>query len=434
MNGVIDLDSLPPLAQLARERGLDDFALSLRDERISVAGDPSPTLPIDSLTHPATTDSLESVLAGVARRGFAPELLAWLRATFAARPLELGLLSWDVLCATLFSAADEPMRVELTRAAARVRPILPGAGRQGIQVTRASTQLLAAEVAAPAFAAANDTVLAEAVGTHALGAFEELRRRGAATVLQEQGLPIERTRALARKLHLARCETLASFYLHYLWTAYDWAPALDDLCEVLLDCGATDRLPKNVAAFAHDEDLATYVATRTAFLTGNSSEYYREHILPVRKSMRLFRIEDPSLAQISPRTRVAESELCGSQHELPFFEDVIDVIVGARPDWRYGARIRAWRHARRNDAQAQPLLDDYLERFGSDADLWRTLDDNTLEWRTSLIARAAREVTQLPHHAGAWAGLLRLDRKSRQAILTERLVAQCALPNAQLVE
>jgi hypothetical protein len=425
------------LVRLARERGLEALAGAL-EEGLPPASlaNPLHAPPDDSLT-PRAIDSLDTLLGQLARRGFAPDLRAPLREHFAGRPLELGLLSWDILCSSLFPRSDEALVIELLQAAARVRPILPRAGQKGIDVARATTQLLTAELAAPSFASAGSDGLAEGVTRHALGAFEQLRRRGDGELLQEQGLPLERTRAFAKKLQLAHCETLASFYLHYLWTAYSWSPALDDLCEVLLDCGAVDRLPKNLDAFALDPDLPTYAATRAAVISGRAAEFYQEKILPVRKSMKLFHIEDPQLAETSPRTRIAEVELCGSDHEAPFFTDtVVDLIVEARPEWRHGARVQAWKHAAKNDAQARPLLESYLRRFGSDGDFFWLVEDGTASWMAELLARAAREASQLPHHAGAWAGLSRLvlDDTTAKAALNARLASQCTMPNLHLVK
>jgi hypothetical protein len=432
MKGPIDLDALPPLGRLAQERGLRHLAEALH-EAVPPASFavPSHAPPDDSLV---PVDAPEQLFAQLARRGFARDLVPRVRERFAGRPLERGLLAWDILNGTVMAPADEPLRRELLEEVARVRPILPPAGQKGISTARVTSQLLCAELAARELASADVGALAEGVTGHVLGAFEELRRRGNAEHLAPERLA--RTQAFAQKLQHAHCETLASFYFHYLWTAYGWQPALDDLSEALLDCGAVDRLPKNLDAFALDPDLPTYVATRAATIGGRAAAFYDEKILSVRKSMKLFHIEDQKLAQTSPRTRIAEVELCGGDHEVPFFDSVVDLIVEARPEWRYGARIRAWKHARRNDARAQPLLEDYLRRFGSDGDLFWLVEDGTAEWMIQLIARAAREAVELPHHAGAWAGLMRLvlDDALAQAALNVRLVAQCTLPNSDLVE
>ena len=408
------------LAALAQSRGLGELCTRLQDPRTvePPADDPALT------EKPA--QQLEELLLQMIRRGGSPALGRGIRSAFESRPLELGLASWDLLCMTLLGADDGADEGALRAAAARVRPVLPAPGTQGVSGQRLSTQLFAAEVTALSLAGASDDQLAELLRGHSIGAYEELRRRGRGEALREQGTSLERTRQFAQLLHLARLETLASYYLHYLWSAFGWTPALRDLCDVLLDCGAHDRLP----AITGDGDLTGYVAARSAMQTGRSKPYLDEHLSPSQGNW--LRMRNQQVAATAPWTRMAEGEIGIAHSELPYMYEVVDLIADAHPAWRYGARVRVAMHAWVKNPGTDARVEDFLSQFGSDPELWRTAFDGDFgsALHRHLSACAIREATALPHAAWAWVGVIRthcIDPAAPLDELSAHLRRQCDL-------
>jgi hypothetical protein len=368
-------------------------------------------------------DSIDAALERMVRHGATPEAVSRLRDEWMARPLELGLASWDILCTTL---VDGARAAELELSARPLWPILPAAGKQGIALEKMSPQALAASLAARGLGAASDEQLVDGLLDHSIGAYHELRRRGAAEALSSDGTALVRTHRFARLLHRARLETLASFYLHYLWQAYGWEPAFEDLCEVLLDVGAHDRLPVEVAA---NEELATYCTMRARLDAGESEDYRRQHLAD--NDMQWYRLRVEVTAKMQPKLRMAEAAIGLASSGLTLPWRVVDLVEADFPEWRFGARVWATLHARQRDTRDVKIVDSYLARFGSDAALWQEVfeGDYSAEWSRTLVERATAELAAAPHVAATWRGLARLSRFKPEPIVAridERLRAQCA--------
>jgi hypothetical protein len=392
---------------LAEARGLPSLASALGD----LHPQPPPTKP--------ASETLEAALAEMARRGCAPELVATVLQQFAGRPLERGLVAWDVLASTLFLPSESAYRDELMATARPLGTLLPRAGRRGI----GSVELTAAlALATPAFATASDDALADALATHSLGAYETLRERGAAGLLRRQQSLVDRTRLFAHLLHLARLETTASFYLRYLWQTLAWPAALPDYCEVRLDCGQASPPP----GAALDGDLAGYVAARGAIVDGTSRAYLDRVIAAHGNRFWAMRVD--AVAKTDPRTRLAEGEIGSMYSSLSFPYDVVDKISEAHPTWRWGARVRAAVRSRMGDSRALALVNDYLARFGSDDDIFGAVFDHdfTGSRRAELRNRAAAETAAAPHVAANWSALARLTLLDPRPALDE-IAARLAL-------
>jgi hypothetical protein len=368
-------------------------------------------------------DSLDAALERMVRRGATPEAVAKLRDEWMSRPLELGLAAWDILCTTL---VDGAYAAELELSARPLWPILPAAGQQGIALEKMSPQTLASSLAARGLGAASDEQLVDGLLDHSIGAYHELRRRGAAEALKNDGTALVRTHRFALLLHRARLETLASFYLHYLWQAYGWEPAFEDLCEVLLDVGAHDRLPAEVAA---NEELATYCTMRATLDAGQAEDYRRQHLAD--EDMKWYRLRVEVTAKMQPKLRMAEAAIGMASSGLTLPWRVIDLVADDFPEWRFGARAWARWHSRSRDGTNEPTLDSYLARFGSDAPLWQDVFDGDFHtaWCRTLVGRATAELAAAPHVAATWRGLARMSRFKPEPIVAhieERLRAQCA--------
>jgi len=321
----------------------------------------------------------------MARRGGAPALVAVLLHEWSDRPVELGLAATDLLAMSLYARGDVVVEA-LRRAAARVE------GLSDAALTALATENLQA---------LDEAALATLVSTHAIGGYEVLRTRGAEDVVRLHRTFVERSRGFVSLLHLARLESLAAFFLRYLQSA-DYivaAPVL--LAELALDRG------RPVSVTTTDEDGQGYIAARNAILDGSAKGY---HARVLAEERRWWSLRAEAVAKTQPLTRMAEAEIGSMLSAMPFPYEVVDRIAVAHPTWRWGARVRAAMHARLGDAEALPLVADYLARFGSDDDLWRTVFDGDFvsARRQALLALAVQETLRTPHVVANWRALARL--------------------------
>jgi hypothetical protein len=111
------------LATLARKHGLATCAELIS----STPALQPPDLDAALSKPPATKDPAEAI-EDSRRRGLDPRLVRSLLDWFANRPLELGLFSWDVLCASLVDVSDTGLLATLRKNAAVLRELLPAPG------------------------------------------------------------------------------------------------------------------------------------------------------------------------------------------------------------------------------------------------------------------------------------------------------------------
>jgi len=282
-------------------------------------------------------------------------------------PIERGLAAWDLLCTRI---VDDEERAQLLAALGPVKAVLPAAGSPGL-AAGASVRLPEPRALADASFAA---------GTFAL--------------------------------HLSRFETVASYRCAWGHRTGAFDGALDLLAEVLLECGAPERIGPGL-----EGELARYVTARTSIGVRPAEHWDRrvEHV-----------------AREEPRLRVAEAHQGMAAGQLPFPDRVVELVCATEPEWRYGARVQALLYGWRSETRpALAAVDAFLARFGCDAELFAGFGRRSPldPLGAGLAERAAAQVRAHPRAASAWVALierLAIEPASARAEIGGRLRAQCA--------
>jgi hypothetical protein len=416
------------LAAYARSRGLN-----LVGDLIAARRFPAEAAADAGLCNPIATEPT-AAMQQMVRRGLesrlAQPILGWL----ATRPVELGLLSWDVLSGSLLGPGEDALLQTLRDNARRVRAVLPEAGAQ---YTRGDIGALVTSLTAERWAKASEDDVLAGVTVRDLGALDELRRRGMVAPLADKILPA--FRAYARALHFAHLPTLASAYLTYLFRVLDDRGALPDLCEVLLDVGGVDALPEQDEILGGttvaDIELLGYVGIRAAIATEHTREYLKQ--LEASPDKIDYTHADPDkVSRQMPRAQVAHAELMLKENGPPVPYEILQKIIAAAGPWRYGLRVLATAAAAKFGRSDEPLgiVDTFVAGFGNDFKLWYLVNLNApaeTTWMDKFVARLIRELTYLPHEIGAWSGFaMMLDVENPAPALSEvnrRAEWQCGL-------
>jgi hypothetical protein len=379
----------------------------------------------------------------VRRQGFAPTLVERLLASFESRPLERGLLAWDVLSGSLLRTDDKQLD-RLRRDASAVAEILP-------KVTPPLRCVSVRDVDLKAL------VRRVAMGPYESLPFEEQQPLAAANALAaiEMYVTVDRESVNARRLRasaprfaqfvdLAHASTLASFYLHYLWRRVGDRAALVPLLEVLADAGAEGKF--NVSEdelTGPDPEALESIGYKTARMSARHTGSFYQDIQAGADALGV-RVTDyrahpaAEIAKTFQRSHIAYAHLGLMHGETPVPLDVVNAIVADRPDWRYARRVQAAMVA----SQAPPssdlplqLFDDYLATFGNDFPAWNDVSAYAPEendWMEGLCRLLVREQTAQPHDVEAWRAFGPLflggeDRDAWQADIGRRLREQCQL-------
>jgi hypothetical protein len=424
----------PSLADLARARGLALLAQAVDSDemraRIHPFAEPDANLVADPAAAP---------LAHMVRRGLEPRLVAALLPAFAERPLERGLLAWDVLTGSVFSDDVEEQKLlgELRAAARAVAPALPSPGQRGANLTARSGPELVETFAVPAFRDAAPAAVLEAVKDHALGALARVPTlEGAAGFVQKPEV-LESVRAFARLLRFAHAPTLASVYLDYLWRGLNYVPAFTDLCEIMLDADAMERMPltaldeKQTDQHPELRPYLEYVLFRTGILKKTYVDTYALLKETKKKRSSFWRKTPPE-----PLLQIVEVELGALLREAPVKLEAVEQICQAQPEWRYAAEMRIVAAAMTSGSDSlRPLEMEqrYLNDFGNRFSAWffpLRVTPAGAAWRREAGHVIAREAFHLPHAKDAWRALVPMvthgDVKPSLAELDERVRRQSA--------
>jgi hypothetical protein len=395
--------SLSELQARARHLGLPRCAALLTDAL------PAPAPPDAGLSEPLQNEPAK-IFDQMRRRGLDLELVRRLLPFFDDRPLEGGLFAWDVLCSTLMGAEDEPLWADLRERAKRVRQVLGRPGSAFSYFRRIPSEELVKTLAAPPFENLPLEKLPEAAATRALGPLDVLRRQLGADELKRTGI-VKSTAEFAWQLHMSHLSTLASFYLNYLWTAFDFEPALPSYVDVLLDAGVQDGYPSVDKIMGSEPDAVRadffgYLHARKGILKNEHRQLWED-----MKELKIDYFHSPP--EMSALTRMPLVHLAVGlefrQPPVPFA--VINSIAEANPTWRYAHLVRSAYTAAISpiDSDAPVVtVDRFLATFGNDFNLWYQsgrFAPTTAKWIEPVRARLVRELTMLPHDWSVWAGL-----------------------------
>ena len=410
------------LADIARHRGLPRLADAIG--AYEKKGWVVPAAPVDL----GISDDPVKLLSLLARHGLRTDLLEALAEQLRDRPLERGLLAWDVMNGALFEqhAGLEPWRDW----AATVAVTLPQGGRRGFPAAAVLSSEIVESIAAPAHASDDDDRLIAGMMAHELGAYAIFRKRhpeDLSFLTDEKLLPT--TLQMARLFALAHLPTLASIFQDYARTQLGHAAAYEDLCETLLDEGAADFVP----LIEWPDDLfAEYVRCRQTAVSGHALQ--AKALLQVAES--LGRTADAT-------TRGG----CG----LALLRADLDVMFGgdgaalatvhqiskSQPLWRFARRVQARVAARQFAKGVEPpptMFDQFIATFGSDATFWYAMLVEAAHkdkvWLRAAFGRLSSELLAAPHDLEAWRALAQfLDEPSCPTVeeLNVRIADQALL-------
>lgn len=377
------------LSALARARGFARLAGALETRPL-----PAPTAQAPAQPDLGDQgDDFVATLGRMMRRGLEPACVVALLDAFAERPLERALVAWDALAGSL--VGEDGYLERLRREARLARELLPPPGEQGIARGQAPLPTLLQR--GPLVADAE--TLADRADEHDLAAVEALRLHGGplADALREPAR-LEGARSFGRLVHLAGLPTLASLHLQHLHDAFGHAPALDDLCEALLDAGAPSRLPPLPPAdqAGYRQPLVEYVTYRSAIASGRAGAAHLG-----MKAARALReqMADPLTAH--PLLRAVEADLGTRFGDDVVPLDALDALCAERPLWRYAQEVRCTAICVRGRADAPERLAEYVASFGGAAELWRQALAAGVRGAAALLAR---ELTDRPWDLAAWQG------------------------------
>jgi hypothetical protein len=383
------------IVEVARQRGLPQIAEAMRQyEQKGWVGAVRPVTTHGDFEKPV------DLLSAIARHGLRPELLESLAKQLGDRPLERGLLAWDVMNSCVFEqhAGVEPWRDWATSIATQ----LPPNGRRGYPVAFVSAREVVESIAAPAQAGADDERLFAGMMAHELGAYAAFKKGHPKELdfLVEEKL-LASTLQVARLFALAHLPTLASFYQEYLRAEFGVAEADEDVCETLLDCESPDFVPANDA---RSTDFALYLELRKLAVANHA-------------------LRAKGLLASTP-SAVGESESRGALGRALLATD-LDVMFGGAGDlstvhaiakkhplWRFARRVQARVAARqfpRGTDVPQSMFDQFVETFGNDATFWYAMlveaAHKDRSWLQSVIGRLTSELLTNPHDVEGWRAL-----------------------------
>jgi hypothetical protein len=390
------------LATKAEQLNLPTLAKAIRGAEL-----PAPA-PNDALLDKPLPSELIPAMQLMPRRGLDARLVEVMRRGFADRPLELGLLAWDVLSGSFIDSPE--LLVALRKDARAVRDVLPEPGARHSKFTGVSSADLVDRLAGSRWKDVSLEQLLEAGHRRDLGAMREMQRRGLDDKMESTGF-LRDSHRWAVSLSLMHCPTLSSFYLDFLWRGLLYRPALADLCDVLLDSGAVECLPSDEQLLAdgsdEDVDLMAYVDGRRAVVTNHTKDKLKQYeSSPVR--LDYAKGSPADLAKVFPRAQLVEAEIAVRWDKVRVPIQVVTEIVRARPEWRYAERVLLTMIGAFSDKDSnQPLtsLDAYVNVFGNDFRAWYSLMKRAPDeavWFDGVIARVVREATILPHDDTVW--------------------------------
>ena len=358
----------------------------------------------------APASDLPGLLVQLARRGLDPRLVPSLLGHFEGRPLEKGLVAWDVLCGSLWPADEDDVFDELREAAEAIDEVSGSPQATCVDFNQhTSTALLERH----ALAAVKDPL--EEAKRNGLGAIEKLRQQGGKASDTVTGLAFRQgLTSLGQLLAQAHLPSLATLYLDYVVRVLGHGAAVPLLCEVMLDERASDRIPSDLIKQSDQPpeewaDFLEYLLYRSYDASGNSVKAYG-----VLETNRKNRGATPP----TDRFVVVQSLLA------PEFDDPVppfarlDGIAQRHELWAraWGARMTAAaQDAPRDSLHPLAVAEDYVRRFGHHWPSWyhafrvtTRVHGGGVPWKIAACASVGQEVLTLPHDPHAWKALVLL--------------------------
>jgi len=384
------------IVEVARTRGLPQLAAAMAGyEKKGWVGAARP------VSAPASVEKPADLLSAIARNGLRPELLRALADQLADRPLERGMLAWDVMNSCVFEEHDgiEPWRDWATS----IAPQLPPNGRRGFPAAFMLAREVVDTIAVPPREKDDDDRLIEGMMAHELAAYSLFKKRNPDNldfVVEEKLLAT--TLQVARLFSLAHLPTLASLYQDYFRSQFASSQGDEDVCETLLDCGSPDFIPADQARAA---EFATYVELRQTAAAGKQLQ---------AKTLLATLPPDPSGSELRGHLGLAllradlDVMFGGRAEQLPTVHD----IAKKDPLWRFARRVQSRLAARQFPKGAEvpeSMFDQFVGTFGNDATFWFSMlleaANKDKIWLRAVIGRLTSELLTNPHDVEAWRGL-----------------------------
>lgn len=412
-------DRLLELTEVHQLPGVADLIRTFGHQELLEADVAVPTL------EPAAPE-LTDLLQQIARRGFDPALVPALLGHFEGRPLERGVVAWDILCSTAWpQAGSDELFNELRQAAEAIDAISATPEARCFDFNRdPSTELIARYAAA----AVKDPI--EEAKRNGIGAIDQLLKKGGRASEMIQSEPFRQgVTSLGRLYAHAHLPSLASLYFDYAIRALGHREALPLLCESMFDARAAERIPRDAivksSAVSDAEwlDFSEYMLYRTHEGLGASIKAYG-----ILETNRKNRGEGHTP---TARFTIMQGYLAPLFGDAPPPFPQVDEIAQHNELWQLAWAVRIAASANTNPRDSGAPLEaasDFVARFGHDWRAWyhafRTASQThgaEVPWKLAAVRAIGQEIVSLPHEPNAWKGLVLLtaDDDSVNVVLEE---------------
>lgn len=394
------------LLAVADELGLSATAETLRQFQVTAPFDRDAT----PVAPEAPSSDLPGLLVQLTRRGLDPRLVPTLLGHFEGRPLEKGLVAWDVLCGSLWPSGEDELFAELREAAEAIGEVSGSPQATCVDFNQHPSRAL---LERHALAAVQDPI--EEAKRNGLGAIERLRQQGGKATETVLGLPFRQgLTSLGQLLAQAHLPSLASLYLDYVVRVLGHGAAVPLLCETMLDERASARIPADLIKQSDQSpedwaDFLEYLLYRSHDASGNSVKAYG-----VLETNRKNRGATPP----TDRFVVVRGLLAPEFDDPPPPFEQIDRIAQGHQLWRLAWSVRMASSAAESElASLRPLevAEDFVRRFGHQWKSWyhafrvaTRVHGGGVPWKIAACASVGQEVLALPHDPHAWKALVLL--------------------------
>lgn len=379
---------------------------------------------------PPASDQSELLLQ-LTRRGLAPDLIGTLMKQFDGRPLEQGLIAWDVLAQSIWPQDEDELFGQLQDAIALVKPVRPEGVELGVNLEKNPARKLLRELGAKRGPGALSEGMKDLdLASIACALDGDKRDR---SIAQSSALAAA-VAGVGKLLALAHLPTLASVYLDFAARDLGHRPSAIQLCEVMFDAEAAARLPADGVRkgdVPDDElaDLAGYIVYRAMVNAGDAL-----------KALAIFKtnMERRGNKPLSGRLAAVQTDLALRVRDVGPPLSILEEACAADELWRYGWRQRValvtYQSSLPNDS-LEPLtrIREFTGRFGNDFRCWYDAFqamEGPAPWKLASCADLAREVMTLPHDPHAWKALAVLTAQDQETLLltvnelTDQLMGQ----------
>lgn len=359
---------------------------------------------------PSST-SLEQLLQLMGGRGLDPVLVSKFFDIYPARPFERALVAWDVARASLIGSDNEDKALE-SRVHAEIEPLKQFGGREHVAVPRDEIPALI-NVVRPA----PNTVL-KALDLESPPSLASLVQITDAARSLDDSPTVNAVLEHAKMLSVAHLPSLALAFLQILCHRFPVSSAIDLMVEIATDHGLLASIPMLSGQDERSVQRQAYVLLRFSMADDGA-----DGGVQALDAMR----GNPAVDSDDPSWFVARTELALLQTKKFDRNDAdrMEALAPLSTEWRYLARVRDGVRIAASPGNAVEILNEFIARFGNDANLWRYAAENGAS-RDDLVTLMSRELRYASYDPEVWRGVAFLvgDDEIIADALAERLATQ----------